>query len=326
MPDMENFTMSNAVAATLGLHGHLRLPARDHMRVPESALRSVGFVSEVIHTDANGGEELDHFATGFFVSVPSTIVPHMVYFYFVTAKHVVHHLAGHDIRLIVNKKGGGVKQFEGVGNTFWGHATDEAADVAVLPIYCQPDMDIVYVSINHFLTHEVIKANKRVGIGDEVFIAGLFTYAPGVDRVMPLIRHGNLAMIPEQQIQTDMGYADVYLIEARSIGGISGSPVFVRPSILLASEPMEGLPGGLIEPTLGTGGTEFLGLINGHWDIRESELNNPKIAHTLHGVNLGVAIVTPAFKIAEVLNRPELVAMREAADRKYNESISPNMD
>jgi hypothetical protein len=318
--------MSNTVSATLGARGHLRLPLRDHMRVPENALRSVGFVSEVVHTDANGQEELDHFATGFFVSVQSTLVPHMTYFYFVTAKHVVRHLAGHDIRFIVNKKGGGVKQFEGVGNTFWSHPTDEAADVAVLPVWCEPDMDIVYVPTNNFLTPEVIKKNRRVGIGDEVFIAGLFTYAPGIDRVMPLIRHGNLAMIPEQQIQTDLGFADVYLIEARSIGGISGSPVFVRPSVLLASNLMEGLPGGRVEPTLGTGGTEFLGLIHGHWDIRESELNHPKIAHALHGVNLGVAIVTPAFKIIETLNRTELIAMREAADRKYNESISPRMD
>lgn len=326
MPRHEDFIMSDTATATLGVHGHLRLPLRDHMRVPENALRSVGFVSEVIHTDADGHEELDHFATGFFVSVPSTVVPHLVYFYFVTAKHVVHHLTGRDVRLIVNKKGGGVKQFKGVGDTFWEHPTDEAADVAVLPMWCEPDMDIVYVPIKNFLSPEVIRQNRRVGIGDEVFIAGLFTYAPGIDRVMPLIRHGNLAMIPEQQIQTELGFADVYLIEAHSIGGISGSPVFVRPSILLASEPMEGLPGGLVEPTLGTGGTEFLGLIHGHWDIRESELNNPKISHTLHGVNLGVAIVTPAFKIAEVLNREELVVMREVADRKYNESVSPRMD
>jgi hypothetical protein len=48
---------------------------------------------------------------------------------------------------------------------------------------------------------------------------------------MPIGRHGSLAMMPSEPIQTDLGFADVYLIKARSMGGISGSPVFVRPSV-----------------------------------------------------------------------------------------------
>lgn len=38
-------------------------------------------------------------------------------------------------------------------------------------------------------------------------------------------------MIPSELIHTDkLGDIEVYLIEARSIGGVSGSPVFVRES------------------------------------------------------------------------------------------------
>jgi hypothetical protein len=325
---MSSHTIANdkIPADYIGIRGHICLPrVQSDMRVPDNALRSVGFVSEVVHSDPTTGEELDHFATGFFVSMPSTAVRGMFFMYFVTAKHVARDLQGRDIRLVVNRKGSGIKQVKGIGKVFWGHPSDEAADVAVLPIFAEPDMDTVYVPIKDFVTPEMIRENWRVGIGDEVFIAGLFTYVPGEDRVVPLIRHGNIAMLPEHKIQTDLGFADVYLIESRSIGGISGSPVFVRPTILLSYE--QSGEQRRIEPTFGVGGTAFLGVMHGHWDVRESELNNPKLAHSsLHGVNLGIAIVTPAHKLLETLNRSELIVMRELIEQNYKRSITPTTD
>jgi hypothetical protein len=46
----------------------------------------------------------------------------------------------------------------------------------------------------------------------------------------------NNGLLTQEQIQTELGFADVYLVEARSIGGLSGCPVFVRPSIRLPQE------------------------------------------------------------------------------------------
>jgi hypothetical protein len=123
------------------------------MRVPENALRGVGFVSEVVHSGPDG-DELDHFATGFFVSVPSSSLARMMFLYFVTAQHIARDFEGRDIRLVVNKKGGGIKHVRGIGDTFWGHPSDEAADVAVMPIYGERDMDIVYTPAKDFLTKE----------------------------------------------------------------------------------------------------------------------------------------------------------------------------
>ena len=39
---------------------------------------------------------------------------------------------------------------------------------------------------------------QRVDIGDEVFVTGLFTLAPGQKKNLPIVRHGNVAMIPER--------------------------------------------------------------------------------------------------------------------------------
>jgi hypothetical protein len=45
---------------------------------------------------------------------------------------------------------------------------------------------------------------------------------------VPIVRVGNFASYPAEQIQTGFGRMDAFLIEARSIGGLSGSPVFVH--------------------------------------------------------------------------------------------------
>jgi hypothetical protein len=34
---------------------------------------------------------------------------------------------------------------------------------------------------------------------------------------MPLVRHENAAVVPDEQIQTELGFSDVYLVEGRSI-------------------------------------------------------------------------------------------------------------
>jgi hypothetical protein len=112
------------------------------------------------------------------------------------------------------------------------HPTDPTVDVAVLPCNIEPEMDVLSISTKHFWSPSA-NGDQKIGIGDEVFFPGLFTYAPGHRRNIPILRHGNLAMLPDEPIQVDSGFAEVYLIEARSIGGISGSPVFVRPTMSL---------------------------------------------------------------------------------------------
>jgi hypothetical protein len=69
----------------------------------------------------------------------------------------------------------------------------------------------------------------HIGIGDAVFITGLFSHHPGKARNLRVIRVGNIAAMPDEPVKTQRGEMEAYLIEARSLGGLSGSPVFVRP-------------------------------------------------------------------------------------------------
>lgn len=278
------------------------------VRVPDVVLRCVGFVGEVTHEDSSGVSG-DLCATGFFISgrylSPELSESRMAYF--VTAAHVAKDLSDKPIYLLVNKRGGGVTTMRDIwASEWWTHPTDRSADVVLIPLGQQPDADVRGVAVRDFVTSEDI-VEKRVGMGDEVLITGLFTEAPGVSRSMPIARTGNIAMLPEEQLQTEMGFADVYLVEARSIGGLSGSPVFVR-----AVDETHA-------PTSrdSVRGMKLLGLMHGHWDIKESEMNKPKIVHDRQrGVNLGIGIVTPAAKIAEIIDSPLAIEVRMAFESK----------
>jgi hypothetical protein len=292
-------------------------------------LNCVGFVGEGIRAEPE--DELgDLHATGFFVGQYSEI-PEMrkygaKFCYFVTAKHVAEDLQDRPVYFLVNKVGGGVTHVASTMGHWWLHPTDATADVAVVQIGPQANANISTVNVDMFATPENI-AKYQIGIGDEVFATGLFTPAPGTARNLPILRHGNIAMMPDEKIQTELGYADVFLVESRSIGGLSGSPVFVRPTINL---PIPELECG-IKNMLGVAPRSLLlGLMHGHWDVRESEMNKAEIVHDRKkGVNLGIGIVVPAIKILETINRPELAKIRRETDEAQLKQLKrsvPGMD
>lgn len=297
-----------------------------HMRIPEELLNCVAFVGIVEHRDevrAYG----DLIGTGFFVFRPydSPELPGLGSAYFVTAKHLSKDLKGEQAYFLVNRKGGGITAFEELNdNKWWSHPTDKSADVMVGQIRQKPNPLIAPVQTKNFGVPEKLDS-LSIGIGDEVFCVGLFTPASGSDkRNTPIVRHGNIAMIPGEQIQTSSGYADVYLVEARSIGGLSGSPVFVRPTIRISGWEVEGEK--MLTYGMGAGHI-LLGLMKGHWDINEDDLNKVFVEHDGEsGVNMGIAMVVPAYKILETIMQPGLTQIHLQAEESALKRMIPKDD
>jgi hypothetical protein len=69
-------------------------------------------------------------------------------------------------------------------------------------------------------------------------------------------------------------------------------------------------PTGGQTPFAGRGPIYFLGLIHGHWNLPVTFEKSSQA----EAVNMGISIVVPAHKIAEVLNHPELVEQRRQQD------------
>ncbi len=286
-------------------------------------MKAVGFIGEFQPEGEATGNISDSLATGFFVSVPSSIDGH--YLYFVTARHVTQDLIEKEVCITVNKRecvGGGIMEICPIRPLTWFlHPTDVSCDVAVTQVSEIGDADIVPVPIEELLTADDV-SKCDIGVGDEIFATGLFSEVRNSTRNIPILRHGNIAMMPGEQIQTKFGYADVCLVEARSIGGLSGSPAFVRPT---ANIPLRDtrISGFLALANQ----VKLLGVVYGHWDVKESEINNPKVNQDRkHGVNYGIAIVTPAIKIVETINRLELRDIRMKTDEALQGRNIPEPD
>ena len=82
-----------------------------------------------------------------------------------------------------------------------------------------------------------VAERNGIGPGDELFAIGLFSLRVGTQRNIPIVRSGILAAMPyDSEPFTKDGHPyHAYLAEMRSIGGLSGSPVFI----------FMGLPGNL---------------------------------------------------------------------------------
>jgi hypothetical protein len=151
--------------------------------------------------------------------------------YIVTAKHVLSHLA--EVYIRVNRRPwlGKPVIFKTKTSEWVRHAD---ADVAVVQVGLDPvELHIAHVSEELFVTRDLMAwpdddnydANK-LGIGDECYFFGRFMGHPGVEKNLPMLRFGNLAMMPREPVHGE----EAFLVEFKSMPGFSGSPVFIYRS------------------------------------------------------------------------------------------------
>ena len=246
---------------------------------------------------------------------------------FVTAEHAISGLItkGHKIYGRFNLIGGDVLEIPIDNDTWIFYPKDDPlSDVAVCPFRPTTTTDtgetvtVEYQSISVngaksiAATEEIIKFNS-IGVGEEIFIVGLFRSHYGHERNFPIIRVGNIAAMREEPVYTEYaGYIDAYLVEALSISGLSGSPVFVSmPPFRIINHAV----------TMTEGPQYYLlGLMHGHFDIKR--LNEDTAVddetQTTRGINTGIGIVIPVEKIIETIEHPDLVEIRSRLIKEHS--------
>jgi hypothetical protein len=234
--------------------------------------------------------------------------------FLVTAEHNISAFAekGWEIYIRSNLVNGGVREDNWSKAHWYFHPNIGSTDVAIATVDFSTEEDFRTIKLRTddtpdkgiAGTAEVLAAN-RLEVGDEIFIVGLFKSHHGLKRNIPIIRTGNLAMMRGEPVRTEhCGYTDAYLVEARSIGGLSGSPVFIHWPLVHQ-----------------IGATQFrlLGLMHGHFDI--ANLNEDTVvdsaAEASGGINTGIGVVIPVEKILETIDQPELVEMRKKAIKEH---------
>jgi len=270
---------------------------RDNMKIPPELFQSVCFIF------ISKNEEMLPIGSACVIGVKESS---HTFSYIVTAKHVIAAIKNHSkegkVYIRMDFKGGDVFFVESFVEEWSAHPEDTSVDASVLP-FIKPLIKKwgapFSVSSKTCVTKEDLK--KNICIGEDIFMLGLFHHHYGEKTNETVVRAGTLMMTPKQKIKTNsFGDMEAYLIESRSIGGLSGSPVFVYNASDLQWDGKVGLQS-----------IYWLGLIHGHWDVFGQQTDDLIEDMVGEKINTGVSIVTPALKVMEIINQPKFVEERK---------------
>lgn len=289
------------------------------MQIPDEIRKCVIFV---LYKDTEG---IRLAGTAFLVGVPFENTDWGAT-YLITAKHIIDVIekkcVDGKVYLRLNTKQGSSAFYETPITDWKFHPEDKNVDVAIFPWTPPRELyDYRILPLDMAATEEIL-TREEINIGDEVFLTGLFANHFGSKKNIPIIRVGNIAAMPEEKVHTsNLGDIDAYLIEARSIGGLSGSPVFVYTS------PFRKIGDTYQMARESTRVFYWLGIIHGHFDLSTLALDGlVEDSITNLQVNMGIAIVIPVWKILEVINQDVCVKEREMALKKIKDRLAPVAD
>lgn len=198
--------------------------------------------------------------------------------YLVTNRHIASDLGDDPFAIRFNKDNGEDSDnitVDPIPNNFrWHVPADEIVDLAITSFnfdlrakgydaLCIPEDGIL--RRGGFVT-------EHIGIGDFAYAVGVFKLIPGARRNLPVVHTGHIALLPGGEkipvkrpdlAATQM--VDGYLVQTTNLDGLSGSPVFARPTIDWPDVPT---PGGQVRVLL----PENKMLLMGIWQASFKEI------------------------------------------------------
>lgn len=215
--------------------------------------------------------------------------------YAVTTRHTIEYGPGERLRIRFNGRDGSLLEFSAPRDQWIRHDTE---DVAVIPLVGSVTLpskdgeisdetwDIESIHIDDLLTES---QRDRYVPGDGLVTIGLYSHHPGEETIEPILRFGNLSLVPKEPVtmgqfnpDDDEPHREAFLGELQAWRGQSGSPVFAHKD-----DPEE--PGVL--------SMKLIGLVHGY-----SRVPVTKDDRSFQWVNEGIAIIVPAYRILETLN------------------------
>ncbi len=307
------------------------------MRIPPYFLDTVGFLCEEHKSKGRniaGG-------TAFFVSVKDETLPSREWTYVVTARHCIEDQPHQDIFLRVPTETGGsrfgYKDLHTRKNDWHCHDNADVAAIVLvvseeteaairfksIPTEVFIDRDYRFTTPRGLMDSEPqpefrdgpsSSSTVPIQVGDDLFFPGLFIQSAGKEQMLPVARFGNIARMPTDELvfleSRARGRVGVraYLTECHSWGGYSGSPVFWTCTFNQADKRGDVVRGNVVC-------TSLLGVVSGHFNLETLTKNRSTREKFVTKVNSGIAIVTPAENILELLMREDVMEDRKQRAR-----------
>lgn len=315
MPEL--ISQAGHIKTRISLHGNpYRAWVNPMALIPHQVLDCAIYLYPT-RLDAKNGERAG--GSGFLIGVPWASDKDKHHVYAVTASHVVRE--GNAIVIRLNTQDGMFDVLDTNAGAWIHHAI---SDVAVCPIDLTGKYQYRFISDTYLLTEAGMKSGilpgPPIGPGQDVFFVGRFFAHDGRQRNTPTVRFGTISMMPSEPIPVHNRPDQIaFLVEFHSIGGYSGSPVFVNPYFwgISISKQIFGIP--LL-------GVDFMHFPN--WaTVKESDQKTDCAGRLQVALNTGVAGVIPAWKISDILNSEEMVSQRLEAENKASTTrIMPILD
>lgn len=301
-------------------------PKDANMRIADDHIECVCFLC--VKVPAPEGEMDFFIGTCFFMGVPSAIAGRR-FSYLVTARHVIEDAKAEgytEFYIRLNTKDGSsitAKLYDD-----WHYPDNPAIDVAVIPFgYRPPNIKVHTFPAEASVTDELIES-EGIGLGDDLYMLGLFNQRWGEQRNIPIIRTGVIAAMPEEPFVDDEGNLyEAYLVEMRSIGGLSGSPVFLYLDFWRNHPKSD-------EYDL-TKDMEWrfylLGVVRGHWNLKRQDAAQDSYPAKLENseidrLNTGIAQVTPIDEVLKLLYGETLMKQRKEVEARQIKQQQPTLD
>jgi len=285
------------------------------MRIPKDLLNASVFLG-----GRDGHGALHYRATACCVGLPTTRT-RVGWPCLVTARHNIRAAMREygNIWVRVNCQDGTAKDIEITRE--WEYPDDEGCDLALTPFpVVRPEHDTVILPIpaSWFVTDELV-VEREIGPGEDLVAVGLFSSHVGSQRNLPIVRSGIIASMPFESLideATGLPY-DAYLAEVRSIGGLSGSPVFIVLNPFLRQRDND--VGQIVDQQYPI--FSLLGVIRGHWNSNvEPDFGELDFGESQMTRNSGVAIVTPISEVLSLFERDQLVKYKREWDEMWDQS------
>ena len=273
------------------------------MKIPDAVRKTVGFVA---YENKISGQIIPAGSCFFIGHDPKDGTSTSAKVYVATAAHVISALnskGAKEVVLRLNKKSDGLESIRIPIEKWFTHPTDKNIDVAIYEMGIPAEYDHLVIPMS-MCVDEKKMADHEIDLGDEVFVSGMFRFHQGKNRNIPIIRTGNLAALKEEKIWTaDYGEIDGYLIESRSTGGLSGSPVFLNLGQVRVL-------GGELKVRKEGPHILLLGLIHGHFQLRGDDPADAPRNTFVDVINAGITIVVSVDSIRETIREYEAASAK----------------
>ena len=329
---------------------HDRIPVGGRMQVPDLHLNTTAFIC-LEELGASGAINVPR-ATAFFVIDRSgKSPPHPVWI--VTGRHCIQEARASGRPMFVRVNTATTYRDLPTSPDDW-HESDDA-DVAVAlwkPQHVAGGTEmptITSIPLDQFIPSDyryrgakdfpipgpLAEKGQMVKVGHELFFVGLFSQHAGKAKNLPIARFGAIARLPVEPVSVKRSDGSTesihgYLVEMRSWGGHSGSPVFwYYPAVEVHFFPTPpNAPGQKMgreerrkkgitpQPSHIPISKEFgvialLGIVSAHFDIPQSaKTSGDVLGSIITPLNAGIAVVTPAHKIIDLLQRSDVIEER----------------